>query len=36
MAGVNLTLDRGRVNRFELFDEDDLDAALARFDELGS
>lgn len=35
--GVNLsTLDRGRVNRFELFDEDDLDAALARFDELGS
>ena len=30
-----LTLDGGMVNRCELFDEANLDAALARFDELG-
>ncbi len=29
-----LTVDGDRVDRFELFDEADLDAALARFDEL--
>ncbi|WP_336584509.1 BTAD domain-containing putative transcriptional regulator [Mycolicibacterium tusciae] len=28
------TIDGGRINRSELFDEADLDAALARFDEL--
>ena len=28
------TFDGDRINRFELFDEADLDAALARFDEL--
>ncbi|WSE58977.1 BTAD domain-containing putative transcriptional regulator [Mycolicibacterium sp. ND9-15] len=31
-----LTVEGGRVNRCELFDEDDLDAALARFDELNA
>nr|WP_233213342.1 BTAD domain-containing putative transcriptional regulator [Mycobacterium sp. QGD 101] len=31
-----LTVDGGRLNRCELFDETDLDAALARFDELNS
>ncbi|AGB23747.1 putative ATPase [Mycobacterium sp. JS623] len=30
-----LTVDGDRFNRIELFDESDLDAALARFDELG-
>ena len=35
--GVHLlTLDAGMVNRCEMFDEADLDAALARFDELDS
>ncbi|OBG40167.1 BTAD domain-containing putative transcriptional regulator [Mycobacterium sp. E3198] len=29
-----LTIDGDRINRLELFDESDLDAALARFDEL--
>jgi hypothetical protein len=29
-----LTVDGDRINRAELFDEEDLDAALARFDEL--
>ena len=30
-----LTVDGDRINRCELFDETELDAALARFDELG-
>jgi hypothetical protein len=29
-----LTVDGDRINRFEIFDEADADAALARFDEL--
>ncbi len=29
-----MTVDGDRVSRFEMFDEDDFDAALARFDEL--
>ena len=29
-----LTVDGDRINRCEIFDEADLDAALARFDEL--
>jgi class 3 adenylate cyclase len=31
---ILLTFEAGRVNHFEVFDETDLDAALARFDEL--
>ena len=35
MAGDRpLTVEGDRVNRCEIFDETDLDAALARFDEL--
>ena len=30
-----LTVARGRIDHFELFDESDIDAALARLDELG-
>src|SRR6202012_5115858 len=34
-GGATLTIDGDMVNRTEIFDEEDLDAALARFDELG-
>ena len=33
-GGSISTIDGDLINRSELFDEDDLDAALARFDEL--
>ncbi|KUI03956.1 BTAD domain-containing putative transcriptional regulator [Mycobacterium sp. IS-3022] len=33
---IALTVDGDRYNRCEIFDESDLDAALARFDELGA